>query len=42
MGWSRRKNGRYKTGKKSRFPESGGEMEARVTEIEMRIALNVT
>ena len=35
MGWSCRKNGRLKTGKDTRCPESEGEMEARKTEIAM-------
>ena len=35
MGWSCRKNGRYKTGKDSICPENGGEMEARKTDVAM-------
>ena len=35
MGWSCRKKWEMKTGKESRCSESGGEMEARKTEIVM-------
>ena len=36
MGWSCRKNRRWKTGKESRSPDSGEEMETRTIEIAMR------
>ena len=42
MDWSCGKNGRYKTSKESRCPESGGEKQAKKTEIAMGDCINCT
>ena len=42
MGWSCTHNWQMENAKESRCPESGGEMEARKTEIAMEIALKMT